>query len=94
MRCNDLAVNGGHSALQSWKLMDIMEEDCSVLPACHSWLQLETGYSAMWILINLFVDFLLPLYIQPILQTVWDSDNKLKALAGLHSLIESVPKAL
>lgn len=91
VRCSDLAVNEGHPALQSWKLMDIMEEDCSLLPPCQSWLQLETGYSAMWILINLFVDLLLPLYIQPILQTVWDSD-KLKALAGLHSLMSLCPK--
>lgn len=66
MRCSDLGVNGGHQALQSWKLMDIMEEDFSVLPRCQSWLQLETGYSAVWILIKLFVDFLLPCFIYPI----------------------------
>lgn len=36
VRCSDLGVNGGHPALQSWKLMDIMEEDCSVLPLCQS----------------------------------------------------------
>lgn len=26
--------------------------------------------------------------------TMWNSDNKLKALEGLHCVIESVPKAL
>lgn len=85
----------GHLALQSWKLMDIMEEDCSVLPPCQSWLQLETGCSAMWILINPFVDFLLPYFIYPAhpANSV-RLNNELKALAVLHSLIESVLKAL
>lgn len=31
VRCSDLGINGGHPAVQSWKLMDIMEEDCSVV---------------------------------------------------------------
>lgn len=76
-------------------IMHIMEEDCSVFPQCQSWLQLETGYSAVWILINLFVDFLLPYFIYPTHPANrGDSDNKWKALAGLQCLIESVPKAL
>lgn len=75
VRCDDLGVNGGHPAMQSWKLMDVMEEDCSVLCQCHSRmylytfnihhrLQLETGYWTTWILINLLVDFLPPYFIR------------------------------
>lgn len=50
VRCNDLGVNGGHPAVQSWKLMDLMEEDCSVLSQRHSVyiyipLTFTTGYS-------------------------------------------------
>lgn len=65
VRCDDLGVNGGHPAVQSWKLMGIMGDHCSVLSWCYSCIrlctfntyhgtQLETGYWAMWVLINLF----------------------------------------
>lgn len=74
MRRDDLGVNGGHPAMQSWKLMDIMEDNSSVLSRCylciylyifniHHGTQLETGYWATWILINLLVEFLPPYFI-------------------------------
>lgn len=74
VRHDDLGVNGGHPAMQSWKLMDIMGEDCSVLFWCYSCIylctfnihhrpQLETGYWATWTLINLLVEFLHPYFI-------------------------------
>lgn len=102
VRCGDLDVNGGHPAVLSCEVMGVMEENCSVPSQCHLCiylytfhhrLQLETRYWATWILINLWVDILPPYFTHlthP--ETVWDSDNKLKALEGLNCLIESVPE--
>lgn len=73
VRCTDLDVNGGHSAVPSWEVMGVMEEDCSIPSQCrsciylytfnvHHRLQLETRYWATWILINLLVDILPPYF--------------------------------